>query len=231
MTPLISVMLPTRRRTGLLPQSLGSLMDRARDTTSIELAVIHDDDDTETRDWFQGPQWHELQQRWQNPWICRQVPRLGYSRLNEYLNILAPQCHGQWLLFWNDDAVMETPHWDDHVRANRDWPGLLHMPCRNVPMRCSIFPLFNRRWLDVFGMVSPNTFSDSWISDVARGAGVRREIPVWTFHDRFEETGHNQDETWSQRSYSNRRDYHSEANRALRQQWSQRLRTAITDPA
>ena len=215
-------MLPTRRRTRLMAQSLGSLLTHASDPADIELVVIHDDDDIESEQYFQTQTWRDLVGRAGSQ--VHSVPRWGYSRLNEYLNHVAPRCRGRWLLFWNDDAVMETAGWDDCVRENQDYLGLLHIHCRNVPMRCSIFPLFNRRWLDIFGMVSPNTFSDSWISDVARAAGARRVIPVTAFHDRFEETGRNQDETWHERSYANRRDYHSAANQALRQQWAQRLR-------
>ena len=226
MTPLISVLLPTRHRTHLMAQSLGGLLALARRPQDIELAVIHDDDDTESRDYFHGSDWQALVQAHGAGYQIHSTPRLGYGRLNEYLNILAPRSRGSWLLFWNDDAVMETANWDDSVRENHDWLGLLHIHCRNVPMRCSIFPLFNRKWLDIFGMVSPNTFSDSWISDVCIEAGARRIVPVTTFHDRFEETGNNQDQTWAERSYANRREYHSDTNRQLRRSWAEKLRAA-----
>lgn len=224
MPTAVSIMLPTRFRTRLSQRSLESLVSLARHPDQIELAVVADDDDHESRDFFLGTRWAQKTQDWGCTHQFHMVPRMGYSRLNEYLNYLAPRTQGRWLLFWNDDAVMETPHWDQWVHDNIDWLGLLHMTCRNVPQQCSIFPLFNRQWLDVFGMVSPNTFSDSWISDVARGAGARRVIPVTTWHDRFEETGNNRDQTWAERSYANRRDYHSDANKQLRRQWSDRLR-------
>ena len=225
--PLITVLLPTRHRRHLVQRSLQSLLGLARHAPDIEVAVIYDDDDSESQAYFHSSDWHDFCRGHGVATVQRSVSRMGYSRLNEYLNVLAPETHGSWLLFWNDDAVMETPNWDDAVRQHRDFPGLLHIHCRNVPMRCSIWPLFPRQWIEVFGMVSPNTFSDSWISDVCIAAKTRRVIPVVAFHDRFEETGNNKDSTWAERSYANRRDYHSDANKNLRSEWSQRWRDHV----
>ena len=223
--PLISVLLPTRRRRHLVQRSVDGLLGLARDARRIQVAAIYDDDDEESHGYFTNGEFQDLCRGHGARSFAMSVPRMGYSRLNEYLNILAPKTQGSWLLFWNDDAVMETPSWDQHVYDHRDFLGLLHIHCRNVPMKCSIWPLFSRRWLDIFGMVSPNTFSDSWISDVCIQARARRVIPVTAFHDRYEETGNNQDSTWQERSYANRREYHSQENQQQRNAWAQRLIT------
>jgi hypothetical protein len=45
-------------------------------------------------------------------------PPLGYIRLNEYVNELARKSDARWLVFWNDDAVMETGGWDQEIMTH-----------------------------------------------------------------------------------------------------------------
>jgi hypothetical protein len=44
-------------------------------------------------------------------------PRIGkgYDSLHEYYNELASKATGDWLMLWNDDAVMETEGWDEKI--------------------------------------------------------------------------------------------------------------------
>ena len=51
--------------------------------------------------------------------------RLGYKNLHEYMNALWVQASGEWLMLWNDDALMETKDWDLEIGKYDDKFALL----------------------------------------------------------------------------------------------------------
>ena len=112
--PEISILLPTRGRTTMLRDSLLSLADRADDTSRVEILLGVDHDDEKTIEWCEENILPELDQRGCNYTVLG-FDRLGYIRLNEYVNTLAAQAKGQWLVFWGDDAVMLTQGWDQRI--------------------------------------------------------------------------------------------------------------------
>jgi hypothetical protein len=219
----LSVLLPTRERTDLVMRSLHSLATAAHNPADIEVLIAYDDDDQESHDFFSSDQWAQ--------WVTDhavsarvfQVPRWGYRCLHKYYNYLAAQSQGAWLLVWNDDATMETLHWDDLVRQNDSWRMLLHITCSNLVMNCSIFPLFHRDWIDLFGTVSPSNHVDSWISEICWHTAARKVIAVSTYHDRADLTGNNKDATFLSREYSTN-EFKSDEMKALRQQWAAKLK-------
>lgn len=225
MDDIISVLLPTRCRKNLLLQSVTSLMDLSADPGRIEICLGYDDDDEETHEFIHDSQWLSLIDKWGCSTVHRRTQRWGYADLQKYVNDLALHSHGRWLLFWNDDAVMETQHWDQCVRDNWHYRMLLHITCSNKPMYCSIFPLVNREWLDIFGMLSPINHTDSWISEICWHTKTRKEIPVRARHDRYYETGRNNDQTWKDRTNYSNHVYHLPENRLLREQWMKRLKS------
>ena len=50
-TPKISILLATRKRTEMLKKSLASLVNLADDPTSIEILLAFDNDDIDTFNW------------------------------------------------------------------------------------------------------------------------------------------------------------------------------------
>ena len=226
MEPLISILLPTRKRVAMMEKSFETLLGKARNPELIEICIAYDDDDRESHDYFTGKSWTDLRQKYNISDSVHRLPRWGYKNLHLYLNYLAERSRGQWLFFWGDDALMETDHWDDHVQAQGDWKGLLHIEASNAPMTCSILPLFHRSWIELFGCVTPVNPADSWISDICWRARARRVIPVTVFHDRFEDTGRNQDETYRDKinSVGWNSQYHLPENKQLRDRWTQRLK-------
>jgi len=226
MQPLISILLPTRCRVEMLEKSLDTLLSKARHPDLIELCIAYDDDDHQSIGYFNSQRWVDFKLKYRVSDNVHCVPRWGYRDLHLYLNYLAGYSRGQWLFFWGDDALMETDHWDDHVQANKDWIGLLHIEASNHPMDCSILPLFHRRWVELFGCVTPVNPADSWISDICWRARVRKVIPVTVFHDRFENSGNNRDQTWadnkSAQGWNHR--YYLEEYKQMRTDWAQRLK-------
>lgn len=227
MPPLISVLLPTRKRIDMLRSSLTSLLDRAHHPEDIEILIAYDDDDDQSHAFFSEREWMDFISTWPVTHSLSRVPRWGYRCLHHYVNHLASISKGKWVLFWNDDALMETENWDDHVREHQEFVGLLHITASNMPMTCSIFPLIHRGWIDLFGCVSPINHADSWISDVCRKAHARRVIPVTAFHDRFETSGNNRDQTYEEKRYDmahgSNADYHTPQSQRLREEWARRL--------
>jgi glycosyltransferase involved in cell wall biosynthesis len=199
--PKISILLPTRKRTAAVIKSIGSLLANAKDTSRIEILVAYDDDDEESREFF-AETWFPFLEQCQATSKVFETERFGYLRLYKYVNFLAEQASGDWIMFWNDDALMLTENWDEEIVNNNGYFGLLRMPCVTMNHPFALFPIIPREWVDLFGMVSPVNHSDWWIYNVTVPAGQMKNIPVNVYHDRADVTGGNNDETFKEQSYA-----------------------------
>ena len=199
--PKISILLPTRKRTQAVVTSIGSLLANAADTSRIEILVAYDNDDDESRTFFEEV-WTPFLAQCQATTKVFETERFGYLKLNRYVNFLAEQATGDWIMFWNDDALMLTENWDNHIVANDGWFGLLRMPCVTMNHPFALFPIVPREWVNLFGTVSPVTHSDWWIYNVTKPLGLVKDIPVQVYHDRADVTGGNNDETFKEQSYA-----------------------------
>jgi len=193
----IALLLPTRGRTAALERSILSVVNTADNVDSFQVLIGFDRDDTETIDYFKQtlqPKLDELGVNYQ----ARIFEPLGYIRLNEYVNSLAKSADADWLVFWNDDAVMETPGWDT-VIANHtgEFKILAFHTHRDHPY--SIFPIVPREWLELFGYLSPHQISDAWISQQAYVMDIWERINVHVTHDRYDLTGNNKDSIFETR--------------------------------
>lgn len=180
----------------MLKTSLLSLADKADDATGIEMLLAFDDDDTASSSWCQEHILPELEQR-SVSFTVMQFPRLGYIRLNEYINALAKYAKGDWLMFWGDDAVMLSQGWDTRITEVRDF-RVLRIPTHNHHPY-AIFPIVPKEWTDLFGYMSAHQLSDSWVSQVGYLLDIVKNIDVEVLHDRFDITGNNKDSTWENR--------------------------------
>ena len=233
--PKISVLLPTRKRTQAVVKSIGSLLAYAKNTADIEILIAYDDDDEESREFFSST-WFDFVAQSEASTKVFETERFGYLRLYKYVNMLAEESSGDWIMFWNDDALMLTEHWDEHIVNETGWFGCLRMPCTSMNHPFALFPIIPRTWLDLFGRVSPVNHSDWWINHVTKHVNRFKDIPVQVFHDRADVTGGNNDETFKEQSYaadgkdpSNPEDYsHPDRQQDLRD-WITKLHTEITN--
>jgi hypothetical protein len=223
MTPLISILLPTRNRTRLVYRSVESLLANSICPSRIEIVTAYDDDDLASREFFQSKEWQALIDRYSASSQTCCCPTWGYSQLNRYYTTMAKQSQGRWLMIWNDDAVMLTTSWDQAVADNQDFVGMLHMGTENFKPSLTLFPLIPKVWLDLFGEISQHQLNDSWIQDICHEAGAVREIPVSVFHDRYDVTGNNLDATFQNRQYGKKL-YNHEDMKRVRSEWAQRLK-------
>lgn len=209
----IAVLLPTRGRTVALTRSVMSLINRVSDITKIHLLLGFDDDDTVGLEHWEKELEPLLIDRNVNYTAVSFEP-IGYIRLNEYVTELAKLTNSAWLMFWNDDAVMESQNWDKEIMLRQgQFKCLAVHTHREHPY--SIFPIVPREWLDLFGYMSPHQMSDAWISQVSYMVDIWERIDVWVEHDRYDLTGNNYDDTFLNRPQLENRpgdpeDFHSD---------------------
>lgn len=193
----VSVLLPTRGRTDALKSSVMSLVDLAADPKKIQFMLGFDNDDQESMNWARDNILPDVEKAG-----CQLAifvfDRLGYLRLNEYVNTLASRSNANWLMFWNDDAVMKTAGWDQEIIKYDGDFRVLRMPTHNEHPY-AIFPIVPKEWFRLLGYLCPHQISDAWISQTAFMLDIMTTIPVDVLHDRHDLTGNNGDETFEQR--------------------------------
>jgi len=193
----IAVLLPTRGRAEMLERSIQSLISLAKDPNQIQLMLAFDNDDKVGTNHFE-----QVVQPWLDDHMINYTAMtfdpLGYIRLNEYVNELARNSDARWLVFWNDDAVMQTQDWDVEIMKWDSQFKLLAFQTHNLHPY-SIFPIVPRKWLDLLGYLSPHQISDAWLSQQAYMLDIMERIPVEVLHDRHDLTGNNKDETFLNR--------------------------------
>ena len=230
----ISVLLANRGRTDTLERSVRSVFELADRPDRIEILLAFDRDDRQGVTFFS----QTLQPRMDSADIAYRAmlfDRQGYSRLNQYYNALAPHTDSEWLIVWNDDAVMETPAWDSVIMQYSGQFRLLAFHThRDHPY--SIFPILPRRWYELTGYISPHPSQDAWLSQQAYILDIWQRIPVEVTHDRYDLTGNNPDSTFQEREIfegnpQDPRDFHSVEMQNLRYQDCYKLAAYLRDVA
>lgn len=193
----IAVVLPTRGRTDALARSVISLVNRAVKLDKVQFILGFDEDDTEGLEHFQTEVQPLLEKRNVN-FTAMVFEPMGYTRLNEYVNAMALASDAHWIMFWNDDAVMDSAGWDKVIKDRTGEFKLLAVHThKDHPY--SIFPIAPREWLDQLGYLSPHQISDAWLSQQAYMLDIWERIPVHVTHDRHDLTGNNNDDTYKNR--------------------------------
>lgn len=186
---MISVLIPTRGRPELLARAVQSLVHSASDPCGVEILGRFDDDDP------------MLERGLEIVDKATVGAPLGYIGMGVMYNELADQATGEWLLIFNDDALMQTQGWDD-VIENYGTLKLRNLSLGNNHNRTELapFPCVPKRWFEVCGRITGDTRVDSWLQCVAQEAGCFvPEKGVEILHDRFDLTGNNDDETYRNR--------------------------------
>jgi len=193
----ITVILPTRGRKQPLMDSLMSLVNLAQDVSKIQILLGFDNDDRECIQWCADNIIPEMTQRGVLCTVFEFNP-MGYIKLNQYVNGLAKYAGGHWMMFWNDDAVMQTQDWDKRIIEKNGQFRVLRMKTHNLHPY-AIFPIVPREWFILFNYLSPHQISDAWISQVGFLANIVETIDVDVLHDRHDLTGNNHDDTFKNR--------------------------------
>jgi GT2 family glycosyltransferase/SAM-dependent methyltransferase len=155
--PIISIIVPTRRR----PERLRSLLDSVKGMTRrperIEIILVTDSDD-QSYDGFAEP----------DLTIRRMVvaPGLSMGELNRAGYAAAS---GEYLMLLNDDVVLRTPGWDEQVlaafRSIDDGIVLVHVNDHLFEDKLCTFPFLSRTFCELAGGICPGGFRRYRIDD------------------------------------------------------------------
>ena len=196
-THAISVLLPTRKRQQSLKTSIDSLYRLAKDVKDIEILIGMDNDDGDTMDWVKQNVLPDLEKLGVDATLVTFTP-MGYINLHQYVNALAQLANGRWLMFWNDDAIMQTQDWDTKIVEQDGKFAVLRMPThRSHPY--AIFPIVPRDWYYLLGHISNHQLTDATISQIAYTLDIMVTVDIDVLHDRHDLTGNNNDETYKNR--------------------------------
>jgi hypothetical protein len=169
--PRISVILPTRGRTGLLNRMLESLVMTADDPSRVEVVLRVDDDDTETLVYLHEQArttWATMLHRL----FCVTGPRLnGYASTPTFINEAAAAATADLLLLNNDDVAFHTHGWDRRlVEEAAKYPdGIFDLCVDSVVNNPNcVFPCQSRRQMDLLGGFCDQRliYIDIWLRDV-----------------------------------------------------------------
>ena len=189
----ISILLPTRKRLKLLKKSVDSLINNARNPEKLQFLFGVDEDDNETFLYLKRSKYPNQ--------LALQFKPIGYENLHKYNNTLAGYATGKWIMFFNDDAIMNTKNWDDKIMDFEDEFCLLRFKEQtNHPY--SIFPCFPKEWYYLLDHISLHGQNDAWLSEVAYLLNIMRDVDIEVTHDRADITGNNNDETFRARKYN-----------------------------
>lgn len=223
----ISILLPTRERPELSFTSLKSLIDTADNIDEIEFLVAIDDDDQASEEYYEKTiiPWFEENDI---DLTVYQVKRWGYGELNQYINFLGVNSSGRWLIFWNDDARMESKGWDTDVISHNGEFKILRFTDNHNDHPYAIFPIVPRDWLTLFETLSPQQQTDAWISQIAYLADAIERLDSKCIHDRADLTGNNDDNVYQTRVYyegdpSNPKDINYPKFHMMKQRWAGKL--------
>jgi hypothetical protein len=202
--PLVSVLLPSRGRPESLLATIAGLHGLATDPDRVEVLVACDPDDTAT-----------YEAAWEadnTATVLTADERYGYHRLQEYVNRLAAQATGRWLMLWNDDATMLTEGWDKVIADQPAAPSglaVLHPGSNQGPV-LNTFPIFTRGLYELLGHVSISPHCDSYLEAISRPTGIEHRVPIEVRHDRYDLTGLHNDATFADAQAGYRTsDFHS----------------------
>lgn len=159
---MISVLMPTRERPELARQSIESLGG-----SGFEVLIRIDDDDPQ-RDSYVWPH---------NGKYAVMDKRVGYSNFHVMVNQLAAKATGEWLMLWNDDAIMHTPDWAQRVQNHHSSSIPCVLNLYSEAMNNNLFPIISRPMYEAMGHFSLSTHCDSWVQDIANSLGIHLYVP------------------------------------------------------
>jgi hypothetical protein len=116
-----------------------------------------------------------------------------------YNNSLCAYAQGTWVMFFNDDAIMNTKHWDEIIEAEKNFNVLRVKEQTGHPY--SIFPIFPWDWFRLLDHISLHGQNDAWISEISYMLDIMKDVDIEVIHDRADITGNNNDSVFKERVY------------------------------
>jgi len=157
MTPMFSLIVPTRQRPELLRQLLDSLAATTARPAALEVILVVDADDADSLSIADA----RLTLRHV---IVPPGQTMGSLNMAGY-----EAARGRYLMLLNDDVVSRTPAWDDAVRscfqAFADEMVLVHVNDLVFRKHLCTFPIVSRAFCELAGGICPREFARVRIDD------------------------------------------------------------------
>lgn len=153
MTKLISLILPTRHRPELVKRLFNSIIKSSSQPNFIEVILYVDEDDINS---------HQLDST-----ELKIIRIIGPSRsMGSYNHLCLEKSKGDIIILINDDMVMQTPGWDEKIRAmDASIPDQIYLAYPNdlfKKARCS-FPVLSRKTCDLLVEPYPLMYKGAFI--------------------------------------------------------------------
>jgi len=187
MKPLVSVLLPSKKRLLRLLDCMDSITATATFPESVQFCIRLHSDDVRTLDSISS-----ILSMATNVRIIVGSPLGGYSDLASFYQDAALIADGEWVWIMNDDVISETQGWDEMLRKEPldgvIFPEIHHLGGSRY-IRDTHNPFFfmpNKFWEKEGITKFSNQFDASFFELMKRCNWPIRFIPTSVFHDRAE---------------------------------------------
>lgn len=175
MKPIVSFLIPTRKRVEGLKRTLQSISDNTRNT--VEVLIRYDRDDEATKNVIESLEYPKIA----GIAIEGDRPANGYGELYQLYNELAFHASGEFLWIFNDDAVILTKDFDELLARHTSQICVIKpetfLTADNAVAAANIFPLVHRRIVEVNGVFSTHSSIDKWYEIFAQEIGIEVQLP------------------------------------------------------
>lgn len=195
---VISILLPTRGRRLALKRSLESLITTADIPGRLEILLGVDDDDHGLLEYI-DTEINPIVAQYRVGCSANVFQPIGYENMHQYVNHLASQATGEWLVLWSDDGIMLSDGWDTEIADRTGQFKLLAFQNNHGANPYSIFPIIPRDWYLLNEHISHHAQLSAWLSNIAYMLDIFERIDAKFLHDRADLTGNNNDETFKNR--------------------------------
>ena len=143
-----------------------SLIEKTKNLNHIEVFIIADNDDKATIDYYKNLS-HEIKKIFK----LDLDESAGYYGLNYRLNKAAKLTRGKFIMFIDDDAVIETQNWDE-ILLNSDIPELAIIFVSEENCWGWCHPIITRKYYELSGHFSGGKINDNYLKSVAELARI-----------------------------------------------------------
>jgi len=175
---LASILIPTRNRFDSLLKAVNSIVNTANNLDRVEIVMRFDEDDENSLSRLDELPTDKVDI---NVMIGE---RYKYIELHKYVNEMCKETRGKFILWFNDDCIIETKNWDNIIFKYAGkivclYPNNKGTGCGNI------FPIISREIYEKLGHFSLSQQVDTWQHHVGKRAGIEVRVDNLVFiHNR-----------------------------------------------
>jgi hypothetical protein len=157
---------------------VGSIVNNTKDLNRVEIIIRFDDDDQKSLSRIDELPKDKIDM---NIMIGK---RYQYIELHKYVNEMCKETKGEFIVWFNDDCIIETAGWDNILFKYTGKIVCLY-PDNKGTGSGNIFPVISRKIYEALGHFSLSQQVDTWQSHICLKAGVEIKVNDLVFiHNR-----------------------------------------------